>query len=113
MTPPKAKPPGPRCHICRSILHGAKVVINGLWTCPDCAYELEYGATPTAPSASRRRRLHPQEERLFPLPPATARKRRAARTGSDAAPATDALTPPDDHSQRADTELAHGRASDS
>jgi hypothetical protein len=113
MTPPKAKPAGPTCHMCKTTLRGAKIVIDGLWTCSDCVYALEYGVAPPASRPPRRRRLHPQEERLFPLPPATAQKRTAARTGSSAAPATDALTPPDDHSQRADTELSHGRASDS
>jgi uncharacterized Zn finger protein (UPF0148 family) len=79
MTPPTAKPAGPTCHICKTPLRRAKIVVDGLWACPDCVYALEYGVALPASSPPRSRRLHPQEERLFPLPPAIPKKRRSAQ----------------------------------
>jgi hypothetical protein len=76
MKPVGKKPGGPFCHVCKSPIIGARVIIGARWTCPSCAYRLEYGDAPTVSSPLRRRRVHPQEERLFPLPPAIPKKRR-------------------------------------
>jgi hypothetical protein len=113
MTPPKAKPAGPTCHMCKTALRGAKIVIDGLWTCSDCVYALEYGVAPPASRPPRRRRLHPQEERLFPLPPPIARKRKRVQRGPDEAPVADALIPGNDSVDGTDIEVTRKRASDS
>jgi hypothetical protein len=64
MIPTRSKTP--RCHACDRALGGARLVIGGLWTCPDCAYEREYGATERVPRSTSRRK---QEERLFEVAP--------------------------------------------
>jgi hypothetical protein len=74
----------PRCARCAEPLTGSKVVINGNWWCAACAYELDHGPAHRRTTPNPALRPHPQEERLFPLPPATARKRSARKTASEA-----------------------------
>jgi ribosomal protein L37AE/L43A len=56
----------PRCATCKAILTEARLVIGGLWTCADCAYEMEYGEAARRPR-ERARRVPPQMETLFSL----------------------------------------------
>lgn len=60
----------PTCQTCRCSLTEAKVYVAGQWLCPDCLYESEYGPAQRVKRSRTPNRLHPQEERLFPLPPA-------------------------------------------
>jgi hypothetical protein len=54
----------PHCSTCDAVLRGARLVIDGRWCCPDCAYEHDYGAGACVqPQPVRRRRA--QRERLF------------------------------------------------
>jgi hypothetical protein len=63
------RPAGPKCYICKTIIIGARVVLNGRWTCPACAYQLECGrSVDLIPDArTTRRRPRTQEETLFPV----------------------------------------------
>lgn len=58
----------PKCVTCGASLTGARVVIEGRWICPVCAYKLEF---PDADVASvRQPRARKQTETLFdPGPP--------------------------------------------
>lgn len=56
------RPKTPRCHLCDQALGGPRLVLDGLWTCPDCAYEREYGA---AERRASRTKKQTQEEKLF------------------------------------------------
>jgi hypothetical protein len=58
----------PRC-MCGASLAGPRLVVHGRWMCPVCAYELEYGPVERV-QRKRGPRALPQEETLFPLPPA-------------------------------------------
>jgi hypothetical protein len=62
---------------CGEKIHGARLVIAGRLTCPDCAYEAEYGPLGPGPSPAKLKKALPlQEERLpFPLPPARKKPR--------------------------------------
>lgn len=42
------RPSRPRCSRCRRQITGPRLVVNGLWVCARCIYELER-ATPTNP----------------------------------------------------------------
>jgi hypothetical protein len=64
----------PKC-TCGASLSGARLVIDRQWMCPDCAYEREYGPTERTTRTRAPNRRHPQDERLFPLPPARQRDR--------------------------------------
>jgi hypothetical protein len=60
-----------KCSSCKQTL-GARVYVSGRFLCPDCIYELEHGPSPRGEPPERRPGkppLHPQAERLFPLPP--------------------------------------------
>ena len=67
----------PKCCRCHRSLTGARLVIDGCWTCPDCAYELEQARAQGRPDprpvrpvpSTRRRRAEPQRETLFPIAP--------------------------------------------
>jgi hypothetical protein len=63
-----------RCFICGGSLGRTRLVVNGLWLCPDCLYRSEHGEPPAPKQPSPVRRGAPQEERLFPLEPYTRRK---------------------------------------
>jgi hypothetical protein len=72
-----ARPRTPRCHLCDASLGGPRVVIDGRWTCPDCAYKLDRGADPAelrvagfvhkSDGSRRSRAKQPQDEALFPV----------------------------------------------
>jgi hypothetical protein len=60
-----------KCWNCEEPLSRARLVVEGRLLCPDCVYEAEYGpAERVAPRERRTNTLYPQEEHLFPLPPA-------------------------------------------
>lgn len=65
VTRPERKP---TCARCGASLVGPRLVVDGQWTCPACAYELEYGPIERA-THKRLPATPPQEETLFPLPP--------------------------------------------
>jgi hypothetical protein len=54
----------PHCCQCRALLSGPKLVIEGRWLCPDCAYERDHG--PADRVQPPRGRTAPQAEQLFP-----------------------------------------------
>lgn len=58
----------PTCHNCRKPCTGAKVIVNGQWTCGTCAYLLEYPDSEIVP-VSKHRPLPLQDETLFVPPP--------------------------------------------
>ena len=60
----------PVCSVCKEPLNGTRLVLEERWFCADCVYEVEYWPAKRAARPTRRRRLHPQSESLFPLPPA-------------------------------------------
>jgi hypothetical protein len=65
--------PGVTCHGCGTRLPGVRTVIGGFWHCDACTLELDMGRPfeRIEPPKPKQRILHPQNERLFPLPPQT------------------------------------------
>ena len=49
-----------RCAECGASLVGARLIIDGHWMCPVCAYELEHG--PVERVRQRRQRVAPPQE---------------------------------------------------
>jgi hypothetical protein len=67
----------PRCARCGASLVGPRLVLDGQWTCPVCAYEREFGPVERV-RRERRPAAPPQEKTLFPLPPPVPPERRRA-----------------------------------
>ena len=69
----------PCCLTCGAQLGRARPVFDRRWSCPDCAYEREYGPTERKVLPVKPPRLETaplQSEGLFPLPPPVPKAKR-------------------------------------
>jgi hypothetical protein len=56
------------CFNCSGTLEGPRIVVAGLYLCPDCRYVAEYGESERAPERTKSS-APPQTETLFPVGP--------------------------------------------